>query len=108
MGENKPYFFFFPIDIAYCKEHFDYLPNAEFISHSDAPIVDSYMISKCKRAVIASSSFSHWIVWLTDRADKIVLYPRYHNRQEKSWGEMSSPKHWIALDNLTYSLTPQA
>ncbi|MDR1911912.1 MAG: alpha-1,2-fucosyltransferase [Helicobacteraceae bacterium] len=108
IGKNKPRFFFFSDDIDYCKESFDYLPNAEFISRSDAPIVDFYMISKCKCAIIANSTFSHWAVWLTDRADKIVLYPRYHNMLHKCWCEMSVPKHWIALDNLTYSLTPQA
>jgi hypothetical protein len=108
LSENQPRFFFFSDDIDYCKERFDYLSNAEFISHSAAPIVDFYMISKCKHAIISNSTFSHWAVWLTDRADKIVLYPRYHYKYDRYWAETSSPNHWIALDNLTYSLTPQA
>jgi hypothetical protein len=100
------HYFVFSDDIEYCKERFSYLPNAEFISHIDAPIVDFYMISKCKHAIIPNSTFSHWAVWISDRNDKIVIYPRYHTRRKSYWMEISAPSHWIAVDNLAYNLVP--
>ncbi len=100
---DNPNFFVFSDDIGYCKTLFDGMENIVFVSDDRNLRVDEEMnlMSCCKSAVIANSTFAFWNVWLSDHCGKTVLYPKYLVKEQYCWHEFSVPKHWIAVDNLT-------
>jgi hypothetical protein len=100
---TKYRYFIFSNDINYCKTEYQFLENAVFVNHTvNQWDIDFYLMSKCKHAIIPNSSFSFWSVYMTDNANKTVVYPKYFYRDIDNWNEFSTPDHWIAIDNLEY------
>ncbi|MDO6758755.1 alpha-1,2-fucosyltransferase [Tamlana sp. 2_MG-2023] len=61
-------------DIAYCKKHFDFLPNAIFVENSTV-IEQLALGSLCDDFVISNSTFSWWLAWLGEKEEKRVVRP---------------------------------
>lgn len=94
VGEAK--FFVFSDEPGWCKTQF---PNFTVIDHNKpgdhiAPgqeHEDLYLMSLCRHAIIANSSFSWWGAWLGDiQKDRIVI----------------APKKWFVVDMVTKDIIP--
>jgi hypothetical protein len=98
-------YFIFSNNRDYCKTMFSFLPNAEYIGHSqDKCDIDMFLMSKCKHAIISPGTFSFWSAFITDNDEKIVISPKYHARKKDGWLEMSVPERWIIIDNMKLNL----
>ncbi|GMO47387.1 MAG: alpha-1,2-fucosyltransferase [Termitinemataceae bacterium] len=94
------YFIFSPVP-EICKAEFSFIDNATFISHDDCKI-DMLLMSKCKHAIIANSTFSYWAINMTDTKDKIVVSPKYLIISPFKKTEFYVPDRWIKVDNSVY------
>lgn len=84
---SDPMFFVFTNDRTYAESIFaeeDDIPFiSDFISGPYEDWIDLMLMSKCKHAIIANSSFSWWGAWLIENKDKIVVAPRkWINRRQ--------------------------
>lgn len=68
-------FYIFSDDIDYVKQNFS-IPNSQFIDWNvnDNSYLDMYLMSNCKYAIIANSTFSFWGAMLGTKKE-IVIYP---------------------------------
>ncbi len=87
MKLHSPLFFVFTNDRPYAKsiitETDDIYFISDFISRPYEGWLDLMMMSKCKHAIIANSSFSWWGAWLIENRDKIVIAPeKWLNRKQ--------------------------
>lgn len=87
-------------DMAYCRTHFECLPNAHFIKGTDAEHMA--LGSLCDYHILSNSSFSWWTAYLADqrlRGSKKVLYPARYFRGAYSTKSTKDlwPLHWQAF-----------
>lgn len=80
VGEHvaDPQFFIFSDDIDWAEANV-VLPGKQAAvrhAHATAPHVDMWLMSRCKHAIIANSSYSWWAAWLTERPGKCIVAPR--------------------------------
>lgn len=99
---DDPYFFVFSDEIDYCKGLFSDLDNIIYVSDDKKMSTqqEMYLMSQCKSAIIANSTFAFWAVWITDNTDKLVVAPKYSVREKNIWHMFSLPEHWMIVDNL--------
>lgn len=64
----------FSDDIEWCKQNFKF-KNMSFV-HMPDPIMDLWLMSLCKKNVIANSTFSWWAAWINNHQDKQVVCPK--------------------------------
>lgn len=81
---EKPNFYIFSDDIAWCKENFGFLENKVFVDDTKSAFDDLELMKNCKHNIIANSSFSWWGAWLNQNEEKIVI----------------APKRWFADDEM--------
>lgn len=77
---KDPYFYIFCAeDPNYIQENFKFLKNYELVGTKNNKRnnywVNMLMMSKCKHAIIANSSYSWWGAWLIQNPNKFVLAP---------------------------------
>lgn len=73
---NQPHFFCFSDDIGWVKQHLD-IPNVEYVDWNkgeDSPL-DMFLMSQCKYAIMANSTFSYWGA-LLGKKKKLIYYPK--------------------------------
>lgn len=91
-----PHFFIFSNDIDWVKENLD-VHNATFITWNQGKnsFMDLYLMTFCKGAIIANSSFSYWGSMLNVHKTPFVVYP------EKWWNTLKVPdifpEFWIGI-----------
>ena len=94
LGNNFK-FFIFSDDIDWVKENFK-IDNCFFVSNKKLrDFEELFLMSKCKHAIIANSSFSWWGAWLNDGKDKIVIAPKKWNNSD-CYNEIV-PDRWIKM-----------
>jgi hypothetical protein len=72
-GENKK-IIIFSDDKQWCLDNMkNYIGENFFITNSEDPYVELYMMTKCDYHIIANSSFSWWGSWLSD--SKLTIAP---------------------------------
>lgn len=87
---EKPIFYIFSNDQAWCKQNFKFIENAVYIEDTQTEIDDIMLMSHCQHNIIANSSFSWWAAWLNNNQGKIVI----------------APKHWMAVNPKGYKWSP--
>jgi len=94
---DNPTFIIFSDDIAWCKEHF-VGDNFIFIE-GETDVVDLYLMSMCKHAIISNSTFGWWGAWLIQNQNKVVVYPNVWfgpgHASLNTWDIF--PVNWICL-----------
>lgn len=85
---HNPLFLVFTNDKRYAKSILEDIENIYFVSdYFSKPYedwIDLMMMSKCKHAIIANSSFSWWGAWLIENRDKVVIAPeKWMNREQR-------------------------
>ena len=82
---QEPKYFVFSDDIEWAKADAGMPGHAVYVSQKDiADYEELFLMSKCKHAIIANSSFSWWGAWLNENPNKIVI----------------APKRWVADPNV--------
>ena len=74
---EDPLFFVFSDDPAWAQSHIRLPGRIEFVWHR-APVpphVDMWLMSRCRHAIIANSSYSWWAAWLAERPSACVVAP---------------------------------
>jgi hypothetical protein len=72
---SDPTYFIFSDDIDWAKNNIRFNSEQYYVSNSHAAHEDLYMMSKCRHAIIANSSFSWWGAWLIENLDKVIVAP---------------------------------
>jgi len=74
---GRPHFFVFSDDPEWVRSHLAFLSPSTIIGHADRtrPHEDMRLLSLCRHAIIANSSFSWWGAWLSDHPGKRVVAP---------------------------------
>ena len=86
----------FSDDINWCKENFSY-QNMIFVEGLD-DVEDMWLMSMCKKNIIANSSFSWWAAWLNNNPNKRIVAPLqwFGGENNKNASEII-PKNWIKI-----------
>lgn len=92
-------FFIFTDDPLWVNDNFKI--DAEFIVVSSADDLNSfqdiYLMTMCKHAIIANSTYSWWAAWLITNMDKIVIAPlKWYNDNSIDTKDMF-PNSWIRI-----------
>jgi len=96
---QDPVFYFFSDDIPWTKDNLD-IPGARYVSGNTTSthFEDLYLMSRCRHAIIANSSFSWWGAWLNPNPGKIIIGPKnwFGPRGPKDTRDIL-PADWISL-----------
>ena len=94
---DSPKYFVFSDDIEWVKEHIE-IPNAVFVSQKDiADHEELVLMSKCKHAIIANSSFSWWGAWLNANPNKLVIAPKQWVSDSRVNTVDAIPAEWVRI-----------
>ncbi|AKD57880.1 alpha-1,2-fucosyltransferase [Spirosoma radiotolerans] len=93
-------FFVFSDDQAWVKRELGALLSpAIFVEHNTG--VDSwqdmYLMSLCRHAIVANSSFSWWGAWLNPDLNRIVVAPQQWFAVNRLTQPAVAPSHWITV-----------
>ena len=92
--EKDSLFFIFSDDIEWCKKEFNFL-NAVFVDWNcdGNSWIDMFLMSMCKKTIIANSSFSWWAGYLNSNGiiycPKTFYYGSIMDRCPKTWNSIS-------------------
>lgn len=89
-----PKFYVFSDDIDWVKNNLN-IGDAIYLSNSDYE--DLYLMSQCRHAIIANSSFSWWGAWLIDNPNKIVIAPNNWFTDKTISTKDLIPDNWIRI-----------
>lgn len=94
---SKPHFVLFGDDLDWPQQHLDFRDaSVEFVAHnSNDELADLWLMSRCRHAVVANSSFSWWGAWLGDTAaNRLVCAPA-----QVGWDVVMSER-WQRITNI--------
>jgi hypothetical protein len=90
-------FFVFSDDLDWAKANLPHQDKITFIHGTEeitAPVQELFLMTKCKKHLIANSSLSWWGAWLSTSANPHVIAPhRWTNDTDKSWDDLL-PAQW--------------
>jgi hypothetical protein len=96
---DNPVFFIFSDDQDWAKQNIKLKHEHYFIDNltASSPHSDLFLMSLCKNAIIANSSFSWWGAWLIGNSDKTVIAPKnwFANSQINTFDLI--PKQWLRI-----------
>lgn len=88
-------------DIAYCKRHFEFLPNAVFVNNLSA-IEQLVLGSLCDDFVISNSTFSWWLAWFGEKEVTKIIRPIQNFRGKfrvRNSDKDYFPERWLAFNS---------
>jgi hypothetical protein len=94
---SKPHFVLFGDDLDWPQQNLDFRgASVELVTHnSNNELADLWLMSRCRHAVVANSSFSWWGAWLGDTAvDRLVFAPTQVGHP------ITMPDRWQRLANM--------
>lgn len=91
-------------DIAYCKLHFECLPNAFFAQGTD--IEDMALASQCQHFILSNSSFGWWCAYFGEKPNSKVVHPGHLFDGKLSLNDARDyyPERWIRHYRDEYKL----
>lgn len=91
-----PHFFIFSDDIEWAEANLDLPGKCTAVRHTRAPApqVDMWLMSRCRHAIIANSSYGWWAAWLTERPGKCIVAPRLWFRAPRMQSITPVPARW--------------
>jgi len=98
--DKNAVFFVFSDDLNWCREHFVFIKNLNFVDGSKLGLSSKeelLLMSHCGHNIIANSSFSWWAAWLNTNAGKNVVAPQNWFNSGQKQPEELIPKDWIRL-----------
>ncbi len=96
-SDKESYFYIFTNDIGFAKKMIpENVTNYSIIEGDyDKAYLDMLLMSRCKRHIVANSSFSWWGAWLDDNTESVIIAPAYWS---KSGAHVDIvPKNWIKV-----------
>jgi hypothetical protein len=93
---NQPHFILFGDDLDWPQQQLDFRgARVEVVAHNSSDeLADLWLMSQCRHAVVANSSFSWWGAWLGDaNPQRCVFAP-----QEVGW-DVVMPDRWHRIAN---------
>jgi hypothetical protein len=93
---SHPHFVLFGDDLNWPQQNLDFRgASVELITHNtNDELADLWLMSRCRHAVVANSSFSWWGAWLGDKVpDRLIFAPTH-----VGW-EVCMPASWTWLAN---------
>ena len=97
---EKPVLFIFSDDINRIKKEYKFKYETVFVDVNSGKqgYFDLELMKNCKHNVIANSSFSWWGAWLNNNKEKVVIAPKYWQKNvECRNGFDILPDNWICL-----------
>lgn len=94
------HFFVFSDDLPWVAHQLgDVLGAATYVDGNTGPDSwqDMQLMSRCRHAIVANSSFSWWGAWLNPEPNRIVIAPRNWFAVDKSAHPPIVPPNWITL-----------
>ena len=99
---SAPHFVLFGDDLSWPQQNLDFRgASSESVNHNSGDeLADLWLMSRCRHAVVANSSFSWWGAWLGDTAaDRLIFAP-----QQVGWDVVMSER-WQRINNRIESET---
>lgn len=93
---SRPHFVLFGDDLNWPQQNLDFhAASTELVTHNSSDeLADLWLMSRCRHAVVANSSFSWWGAWLGDTGqDRLVFAPA-----QVGW-DVVMPDRWQRLAN---------
>jgi len=98
VGEHvaDAHYFIFSDDIDWAEQHLVLSGRRTVVRHARDPIphVDMWLMSRCRHAIIANSSYSWWAAWLTERPGKCIVAPQRWFRDAAMQSITPVPDRW--------------
>jgi hypothetical protein len=97
---EKPHFFVFSDEIAWCQENIKIDFPITFVTHDYAgKKFKDYLalMTHCKHFIIPNSTFAWWAAWLAQNPEKIIISPKKWFADEKINSKDLIPDTWIRL-----------
>jgi hypothetical protein len=95
---SNPIFFIFTDDTTWVQQNFSLSNEIILVSKPEfSQFDDLQLMSACKHAIIANSSFSWWGAWLIINTNKIVIAPLKWLQNETINTDDLFPKTWIRI-----------
>ena len=94
------HFFVFSDNLAWVRRELGAILNpATYVEHNTEADSwqDMYLMSLCRHAIVANSSFSWWGAWLNSEGNRIVIAPQHWFTANKSTQLTVVPAHWTTL-----------
>ncbi|WP_027714731.1 alpha-1,2-fucosyltransferase [Desulfuromonas sp. TF] len=98
---TDPHIFVFSDDSEWVANHLRLDVPTTYVNHNppDRGHLDMQLMSLCRHAIIANSSFSWWGAWLIDNPDKVVVAPqRWFAEPDRQTADLL-PAGWLQVAN---------
>ena len=90
---QRPTLFIFGDDLEWAKRELSLRADTEFVEHNgdSRNYEDLWLMTQCRHAVVANSSFSWWGAWLNEAPDRTIVAPG-------AWGYRAAPASgWVTV-----------
>lgn len=97
---QNPHFFVFSDDLSYAIDNFR-AHDIEIVSlqTKNKTYSDLLLMSTCRHNVISNSTYSWWAAKMNNNPDKIILMPKWWQKEKLSKDLNLVEKGWIEIDN---------
>ena len=91
---REPRLFVFGDDLDWARRELPLAEGTQFVEHNgdDRNVEDLWLMTRCRHAIVANSSFSWWGAWLNAEPDRAVIAPA-------TWGyRAAAAAGWLTVD----------